>query len=144
MVTVAGFVMYSLFWLMYAFHLYMKIAQPQYSILLDSWNSTKKFYYFEVGFFTIIGTLPYIILAGLSEYKISQFPPLGCGCSAAGNFYGIVLPTLMVNCSTMIILLLVLYHVHIVSDFDDSNILIVLYILVENLIETHGSVSRGQ
>ena len=116
MVAVAGFVMYSLYWLLYAFHLYLKIAHPEYSVLLDNWNRTKKFYYFEVGFFTIIGTVPYIILAGLSEFTVSQFPPVACGPSATGNFYGIVLPTLIVNCSTVIILLLALYHVHIVSD----------------------------
>ena len=52
--------MYSVYWLLYVFHLYMKVAQPQYSMLLDSWHRTKKIYYFEVGFFTIIGTVPYM------------------------------------------------------------------------------------
>lgn len=116
----AGFVMYSVYWLMYAFHLYMKVAHPDYSMLFDSWHRTKKFYYFEIGFFTIIGTLPYIILAGLSEFQIVQFPPLFCGLSAVGNFYGIVLPTIVVNCATVVILLLVLYHVHIVSNCNSS------------------------
>ena len=122
MVVFAGFVMYSVYWLLYAFHLYMKVAQPEYSMLLDSWHRTKKFYYLEVGFVTIIGTVPYIVLAGLSEFQIAQFPPLFCGLSAAGNFYGIVLPTIVVNCTTVIILLLVLYHVHIVSDNNSCGI----------------------
>ena len=115
MIVFAGFVMYSMYWLLYAFHLYMKVAHPDYSMLLDSWHRTKKFYYFEIGFFTLIGTLPYLILASLSEFQIVQFPPLFCALSAEGNFYGIVLPTIVINCTTLIILLLVLYHIHMVS-----------------------------
>ena len=107
--------MYSVFWLLYTFHLYLKVAQPEYSMLFDSLHRDKKFYYFEIGGITIIGTVPYIILASLSEYQIVQFPPKFCALSAVGNFYGIVLPTLIVNCATVIILLLILYHVHIVS-----------------------------
>ena len=111
-IVYAGFVMYSVYWLLYAFHLYMKIAQPQYSKLFDSWHRTKKFYYFEIGCFTIIGTVPYIILAGLSKFRINQFPPQFCTLSAADNFYGLIFPTVVVNCITVIMLLLVLYHVH--------------------------------
>ena len=107
--------MYSVYWLLYAFHLYMKVAHPYYSILFDVWHHTKKFYYFEIGFFTLIGTLPYLILASLSKFQISNFPPRYCTLSAKGNFYGIVFPTIAVNCTTLILLLLVLYHVHMVS-----------------------------
>ena len=107
--------MYSIYWLLYAFHLYVKVAYPDYAMLLDSWHRTKKFYYFEIGFFTFIGTLPYLILASLSEFGIAYFPPFFCALSAEGNFYGIVLPTIVINCTTLIILLLVLYHVHMVS-----------------------------
>ena len=115
-IVFAGFVMYSLYWLLYVFHIYLKVARPDYSMMLDSWHRTKKFYYFEIGCVTLIGTVPYIVLASLSEFQIVQFPPLYCALSAVGNFYGIVLPTIVVNCATLIILLLVLYHVHIVSD----------------------------
>ena len=107
--------MYSVYWLLYAFHLYIKLAHPDYAIMFDSWHRTKKFYYIEIGCATLIGTLPYLILASLSEFQIVQFPPLFCALSAAGNFYGIVFPTIVVNCTTVIILLLVLYHVHMVS-----------------------------
>ena len=116
MIIFAGFVMYSVYWLLYAFHLYMKVAHPDYSMLFDNWHHTKKFYYFEIGFFTLIGTLPYLILASLSEFKISSFPPQHCTLSAEGNFYGFIFPTIAVNCTTLILLLLVLYHVHMVSE----------------------------
>ena len=111
----AGFVLYSVYWLLYAFHLYMKVAQPEYSILLDSWNRTKKFYCFEVAIFTIIVTVPYMVLAGLSEFRMNEFAPPACSLGVAGTFYGLVLPTIVVNCTTVIILLLVLYHVNSVS-----------------------------
>ena len=117
MAVFAGFVMYSVYWLLYAFHLYMKVAYPDYSMLFDSWHRTKKFYYWEVGFFTLIGTVPYIILAGMSEFHIAQSPPLYCALGAEQNFYGIIFPTIVINCTTVIILLLVLYHVHIVSEY---------------------------
>ena len=136
MIIVAGFVTYSMYWLLYAFHLYMKVAQPQYSRLLDSWHRSKKFYYFEVGLFTVIGTLPYIVLAGLSKFNIYEFPPTACGPSAAGNFYGFVLPTLIVNCSTLIILLLVLYHVHIVSDISNYNNIVIAVFVFYNYTST--------
>ena len=119
---------YSLYWLLYAFHLYLKVAQPKCSKLLDSWHYTKKFYYLEVGLVTIIGAIPYLVLAGLSEFQINQFPPLFCGLSAAGSSYGIVIPTIVVNCATVIILLLVLYHVHNVSD----NYIDVVYLKYKN------------
>ena len=100
---------------MYAFHLYIKIAQPQYSMLLDSWNRTKKFYYLEVAIFTVIVTVPYMVLAGLSEFRMNDFAPPTCSLSVAGTFYGLVLPTIVVNCATVIILLLLLYYVNSVS-----------------------------
>ena len=116
--------MYSVYWLLYAFHLYMKVARPQYSMLLDSWHCTKKFYYFEVGLFTAIGTVPYMVLAGLSKFEITHFPPTFCFLNSTGSFYGFILPTIIVNCATMIILLLVLYHVNTVSD---NTVIPVLY-----------------
>ena len=115
MIIFAGLVMYSVYWLLYAFHLYMKVAHPDYSILFDSWHHTKKFYYFEIVFFTLIGTLPYLILASLSEFRIGTLPPQFCGLSTEGTFYGLVFPTIVVNCTTLIILFLVLYHIHMVS-----------------------------
>ena len=97
----------------YTYHL---VSQPKYSIQLDRLHHTKKFYYFEIGFVLTIGTVPYIVLASFSEFQIGDFPPQFCVLTPAGNFYGIVLPTLIVNCTTVIILLLILYHVHVVSD----------------------------
>ena len=105
--------MYSIYWLLYAFHLYVKLAYP-FSMLFDSWHRTKKFCYFEIGFFTFIGTLPYIVLASLSEFGITHFPPVLCAIRFEGSFYGIVLPTVVVDCTTLIILLLILYHIHMV------------------------------
>ena len=115
LILFAGFVTYSIHWLLYAFHLYVKVAYPYYSMLFDSWHHTKKFYYFEIGFFALIGTLPYIVFALLSEFQISSLPPQFCTLSAKGNFYGLVFPTIVVNCVTLIILFLILYHVHMVS-----------------------------
>ena len=108
--------MYSVFWLLYAFHLYLKVAQPKYSMLFDILNHTKKFYYFEIICIMTIGIVPYIVLASLSKFQIVSFPPLFCGPGDEGSFYGIVLPTVVINCTTVIFLLLVLYHVHTVSD----------------------------
>ena len=116
----AGFVMYNVYWLLYTFHLYMKVTQPQCSMLFDSWHHTKRFYYFEVGIFTIIGIVPYMILAGLHQFVMVHFPLLYCCLDAAGSFYGLVLPIVIVNCATMITLLLVLYHVSTVSDTNSS------------------------
>ena len=115
-ITFAGFVMYCVFWLLYAFHLYLKVAQPKYSMQLDRLHRTTKFYYFEIVCIMTIGIVPYIVLASLSKFQIINFPPQLCGLGAVGTFYGIVFPTVVINCITVIILLLVLYHVHIVSD----------------------------
>ena len=111
-----GVVLYSTFWVLYAFHLFLKVAYPQHAMSLDNLHQRKKIYYFEVGCAFTVGALPYIILVSLSEYRIVNFPPIFCALSPEGNFYGIVFPTLILNCTTLIILLLVLYHVHIVSD----------------------------
>ena len=75
----------------------VKVTHPDYSMLFDSWHHTKKFYYFEIVFFTPIGTLPYLILASLTVFQIVQFSPILC-TQCEGNFYGIVLPTIVIHC----------------------------------------------
>ena len=62
-----------MYWLLYVFRLYVKVAHPDYSMPFDSWHWTKKFYYFEILFITLNGTLPYLIVA----YS-SVFTPVLC------------------------------------------------------------------
>ena len=100
---------------MYVFHLLLKLAYPTKSIKLDELHYSMKIYYIEVVCAFIVGTVPYIILASLSKFQIVNFPPLYCGGDATGTFYGIILPTVVLNCTTLILLLIVLYHIHTVS-----------------------------
>ena len=65
----------------------------------------------------IIVTTPNIYFLATSQYQIINFPPLFCGAGVDVNFYGIILPTVVINCASLIMMLLVLQKIHGVSIF---------------------------
>ena len=107
--------MYGFFWLLFVFHLALKILSPQKSSKLDNSDHSRRIHTVEIVTAIVIGTVPYIVFAGTSKYQYARFPPFYCVYDTTYLFYGTVLPTLIPGCVGLILMLLVLYKIHIVS-----------------------------
>ena len=111
----SGITLYSSFWLLYIFHLTLKLLYPLKSVKLDNSDHSKTIHIIEVLTVVLIGTIPYGVFAGTSKYQIIRFPALYCGYNRSYQFYGTVLPTLIIGSVGLILTLIVLYKIHIVS-----------------------------
>ena len=114
-VWTSGIVVYGFFWLLFVFHLALRILSPQKSSKLDNSDHSKRIHTIEVVAAIVVGTVPYIVFAGTSKYQFARFPPYYCVYDTTYLFYGTVLPTLIPGCVGLILMLLVLYKIHIVS-----------------------------
>ena len=73
-------------------------------------------HFIEVFVLFIIGTVPFIVIAGNSKYEATRFPPLFClYTDTTYMFYGTVLPTIIIGSVGLIMMLFALYQLHIVS-----------------------------
>ena len=115
-----GLVSYSYIWLLYVFHLALKLFFPLKSAKFLSSGYSKVIYFVEVLIVFLIGTVPSIVSAGLSKYRVVTFPPIHCGAydDRTYIFYAIIVPILAAVCVSVILMLLILYKVHTVS-FDN-------------------------
>jgi len=111
----SALVLYSLFWFIFILHLFLKVTFPFQSIKLDKSEHSNKYHIVEVVCAVIMGTVPYITFAATSKFQNVNFPPYLCGASPAYNFYGTIIPTILVNCVNLILMLFVIYKIHKVS-----------------------------
>ena len=107
--------MYCYFWFLYTLHLLLRITKPLLMLRLEQSNHAKKVHIVEVTVAVLVATVPYIVFFVNSDFHISTFPPLYCGAGPTHNFYGVIVPTVVVYCVTLIMMLFVLYKIHIVS-----------------------------
>ena len=108
-------VLYSMFLLVYVFHLSLRLLYPVKSRKLDQSEYSGKIHIVEVACVFIVGTVPYLALAAASKFQIGVFPALLCVVTASYNFYGSIVPTIFLGCISLILMSLVLYKIHIVS-----------------------------
>ena len=119
----AGFIIFAItslycyFWFLYTLHLFLRVANPIRMIKLEQLKYSKMIHVIEVTTAVLLGTVPYIIFATNSKFHITTFPPLYCGTDPVYNFYGTIVPTVVVSCATLIMMLFVLYKIHVVSCF---------------------------
>ena len=113
----SGFVLHSYIWLLYIFHLALKLFFPQKSAKLSNSGYNRAIYIAEFLIVILIGTVPSIISAVHSRYRVGSFPPVNCGGHGDRTyiFYAITLPSLAAVCVALILMILILYKVHIVS-----------------------------
>ena len=119
-VLFSGLVLYSYIWLLYVFHLALKLFFPLKSAKLSTSGYSKTIYFVEVLIVFLIGTVPSTVSAGLSKYRVVTFPPIHCGAydDRTYIFYAIIVPILAAVCVSVILMLLILYKIHTVS-FDN-------------------------
>jgi len=82
---------------------------------LEQSKHAKRIHTIEVICAVLLGTVPYLVFALQQEFHITTFPPVYCGGSAAHNFYGSILPTVVVSCASLIMMVITLYKIHVVS-----------------------------
>ncbi|XP_065890888.1 uncharacterized protein [Dysidea avara] len=105
-------VMYSMFWFVYILHLYLTLIYPLKTSRVNKVLTSRVTHVIEVAAVIIIVTTPNIYFLATSQYQIINFPPLFCGAGVDVNFYGIILPTVVINCASLIMMLLVLQKIH--------------------------------
>ena len=118
-VLFSGLVLYSYFWLLYIFHLTLKLFFPLKSARLSNSSHARTIYIAEFLIVFLIGTCPSIIGGAISGYSISRFPPIYCDGfeNQAYIFYSVTIPILTAVCISIILMILILYKVHVVSLF---------------------------
>lgn len=84
-------------------------------IRFENSKHSRKIHITEVTIAVLLATIPYVILAAKSEFRIGVLPAVFCGAGPVYNFYGLVIPTVIVYCSSLIMMLFVLYKLHLVS-----------------------------
>ena len=122
-VVSSGIVLYSYFWFVYVCHLALRILFPMKSTKLYNSDYSRTIYIAEVLCVVSIATVPSIIGAVLSKYRISTFPPTQCENDGALYFYVTIVPVMIVVCFGVIMMLLTLYKIHTVSWWCDWNLL---------------------
>lgn len=115
-VTASTVVLYCAYWCLYIFHLLLKLVFPVWSKVVYNSPHSMKFHIIEVIGVFIVGTLPYIVFAATSNYMITSFPPTGCSGDAIYSFYSLIVPTVILSCCGLVMMLIILYNVHIVSN----------------------------
>ena len=115
--TFSGLVLYSYIWLLYILHLALKLFFPLKSAKLSNSGYSRAIYITEFLIVILIGTVPSIISAVHSRYRIGMFPPIHCGglIDRTYIFYTTTLPILVAVCVSLILMMLILYKVHMVS-----------------------------
>ena len=113
----SGLVLYSYFWLLYIFHLALNLLFPLKSAKFFNSGYRRTIYIAEFLIVFLIGTVPSIVSAGLSRYRISRFPPIYCDGydDRTYIFYSTTVPILTTVCVSLILMILILCKVHNVS-----------------------------
>ena len=117
--------MYSMFWFVYILHLYLTLIYPLKTSRVNKVLTSRVTHVIEMAAVIIIVTAPNIYFLATSQYQIIKFPPLFCGAGVNVNFYGVIFPTVGINCASLIMMLLVLQRMHGVSYQYDVYICIV-------------------
>ena len=112
---ISGVVIYGYFWLLYVCHLALKVFYPLKSTKLFASDYSRIIYIAEILIILIVGTLPAIVLATGSNYRIISFPPIFCGVDLTYRTYVLLIPVLVIDGTMMILMSLVVYRLHIVS-----------------------------
>ena len=109
-------VIYSYFWLLFVCHLALRVFYPLKSAKLFNSDHSRIIYIVEVLIVFLIGTIPSITLATVgSNYGLIEFPGVFCALNSPYRFYVIVAPVLVTNCTSGILMLLVIYRLHLIS-----------------------------
>jgi len=104
-----------MFWFVYILHLYLTMIYPLKTSRINKLLTSRVTHVTEVIAVITIVTTPNIYFLATSQYQIANFPPLFCASDVNVNFYGLIFPTVVINCASLIMMLFVLHKIHSVS-----------------------------
>ena len=114
-VATSGILLYAYFWLLYVFHLALKVFYPLKSAKFLSPGYSRKIYITEASVALIV-IAPTIILAFVGPgYAINGFPPIFCAISSDYRVYVIVIPVVVTDTVIVTLMIFVVYRLHVVS-----------------------------
>ena len=112
----AGILMYSQFWLLFVFHLFMKVVDPLNTWIINKQEYVRKIHIIEVVIVFIFAlTTPIITVAATDGYHIGIFPPRACHSDPEVLFHGILLPSIILCIIGICLILVTFFHIHRVS-----------------------------
>ena len=100
---------------MFTLNLFLKVTNPLKMAQFEQSSRAKKIHVTEVIVVVLLATIPSIVFGVNSDFRFAVFPPFYCTAEPERNFYGYVIPTVLVICVTLILMLFVLYTIHLVS-----------------------------
>ena len=107
--------LYCYFWFLFTLNLFLRVTSPLKMNQFEQSSRAKKIHITEVIAVVVLATIPYIVLAVNSDIHFAVYPPFFCTAEPEHNFYGYIIPTVLVICVTLILMLFVLYKIHLVS-----------------------------
>ena len=116
LIATSTVVLYCAVWCLYIFHLLLKLVFPIWSTAIYNSTHSMKIHIIELTCVFIVGTVPYIAFASASKNQFGSLPPRGCSGDAVYSFYSLVIPTVILSCSSLVMMLVILYNIHIVSN----------------------------
>ena len=108
-------VLFSLFWVLYTFHLALKLSCPLKSTKIFDSDYSRVICIAEVLIIFFIAIVPSIVGAGLSKYRKVFFTSGHCESFGAFRFYSLIIPVMVAVCVSVLFMLLALYTIHVVS-----------------------------
>ena len=112
----AAILMYTQFWLLFVFHLFMKVVDP-----LKTWIINKQEYARRIHIIEVMGVLffglitPITTVAATDGYHIGDFPPDQCYSDSKVFFHGILLPNIIMCIIGICLIMTTFFHIHRVS-----------------------------
>ena len=115
----AANLIYTQFWLLYVFHLFMKIVDPLKTWIINKQKYARRIHILEVVTVFFFGLLtPIITIATTDGYHMATFPPRACASEADVAFHGILLPIIVMCIVGICLILVTFFHIHRVSMYN--------------------------
>lgn len=111
----ATIAIFTEFWFLFVFHLFMKVVDPLKSWTINRPEHTRKVHIIEVVSAIILGLIVPIINVATDGYTIGIFPPSQCFPKPEVFFHGVLLPAIIMCIVGISLILFTLLHIHRVS-----------------------------
>ena len=101
-------------WLLFIFHLFLKVVFPMPSQNLFK-NHGTKLYVAEVLLGLVTSLITPIVTITTDDFFIARFPPTQCFSDASIQFHGVILPAMLITIVGISLILITVLAVHRVS-----------------------------
>ena len=115
----AAFIAYSGFWLLYVFHLFLRIVDPTKYCIISKPQHAGKIHVIEVITVLFLAFLvPIINVSALDGYNIGEYPALQCYGTVELFFHALMLPVIIISVIGVSLILITFLYIHRVSSYN--------------------------